>query len=282
MSQDIIENHKESVIQHGSYNDRIYLIKLVSEPSIGYPHELIDLAKKNNYSKIFAKIPEGNAEMFFKAGFLEEARIPAFYSGREASVFLGFYLNEERACELDLDRIVDTLEIALEKRKGNKATRSLEKGFALRACNERDIPTMTNIYEKVFSSYPFPIHDPKYILETMKSHVDYFGIEENGRLIAISSAEMGKHASNVEMTDFATLPEWRGHGFAQLLLTRMESEMKSKKIKTAYTIARAMSAGMNITFSRAGYQFGGRLKNNTNISGKIESMNVWYKSLNCG
>jgi len=36
---------------------------------------------------------------------------------------------------------------------------------------------------------------------------------------------------------------------------------------------------MNITFRKAGYEFGGRLKNNTNISGNIEGMNVWYKSL---
>jgi hypothetical protein len=28
-----------------------------------------------------------------------------------------------------------------------------------------------------------------------------------------------------------------------------------------------------------GYLFAGTLTNNTNISGKIESMNVWYKSL---
>jgi len=55
--------------------------------------------------------------------------------------------------------------------------------------------------------------------------------------------------------------------------------MKNKGIKTAYTIARAMSAGMNVTFSKTGYRFGGRLKNNTNISGNIESMNVWYKYL---
>ena len=59
----------------------------------------------------------------------------------------------------------------------------------------------------------------------------------------------------------------------------MGKAMKLKGIKTAYTIARAKSAGMNITFSKAGYKFGGRLKNNTNIFGNIESMNVWYKHL---
>jgi hypothetical protein len=55
--------------------------------------------------------------------------------------------------------------------------------------------------------------------------------------------------------------------------------MKNKEIKTTYTIARAMSAGMNVTFSKTGYRFDRRLKNDTNISGNIESMNVWYKYL---
>jgi len=36
---------------------------------------------------------------------------------------------------------------------------------------------------------------------------------------------------------------------------------------------------MNITFSKCHYSFGGTLKKNTNISGGIESMNVWYKKL---
>ena len=76
--QDTIEEYKGSIIQHGRYNDRIYLIKVVSELSHTYPSNLIDLAKKNNYSKIFAKIPECYSNIFLDAGFQEEAHIPAF------------------------------------------------------------------------------------------------------------------------------------------------------------------------------------------------------------
>jgi hypothetical protein len=36
---------------------------------------------------------------------------------------------------------------------------------------------------------------------------------------------------------------------------------------------------MNSTFASAGYLFGGMLPNNTNISGSMESMNIWYKKL---
>ena len=39
---DIIETFEGSIIQHGSYNDRIYLIKLVPEASSITPRNLID------------------------------------------------------------------------------------------------------------------------------------------------------------------------------------------------------------------------------------------------
>lgn len=275
--QDKIENYNGNIIQHGHYNDRIYLIQLTSLSS-EFPYELINLAKTNGYSKIFVKVPEIAAKNFFIAGFLEEARIPAFFSARETAVFMGFYLNAERIKEPNINKIEDVLKIALSKKRVDKVS-CLENRFVLRKCTKTDVSAMAKIYGEVFPSYPFPIHDPDYLLKTMQSHIDYFGIEADGGLVAVSSAEVDKIAANVEMTDFATLPEWRGNKFGQHLLARMEKEVKKKNIKTAYTIARAMSPGMNVTFSKAGYQFGGRLKNNTNISGRIESMNVWYKSL---
>lgn len=277
-TQDKIENYKGSIIQHGHYNDRIYLIQLTSLSSEEFPYELINFAKTNGYSKIFAKVPEIAAKTFFIAGFLEEARIPAFFSGKETAVFMGFYLNAERIKESDIEKIENILKVAFGRKTADKVPCS-ENQFILRKCNKTDISAMAKIYKEVFLSYPFPIHNPDYLLKTMQSHIDYFGIEIDGRLVAVSSAEIDKEAANVEMTDFATLSEWRGKNFGQQLLARMENEMKKKDIKTAYTIARAMSPGINVTFSKAGYQFGGRLKNNTNISGKIESMNIWYKSL---
>jgi hypothetical protein len=59
----------------------------------------------------------------------------------------------------------------------------------------------------------------------------------------------------------------------------MEKHMIDNNIITSYTIARAKSPGMNITFARNGYEYSGTLINNTQISGKIESMNVWLKTL---
>ena len=277
-SHDTIERYKGSIIQHGGYNDRIYVLKLAPEVSQNYPWDLVQVAKENHYSKICAKVPERHSDIFGDAGFHEEARIPEFYPDNEASLFMGCFLDRARIIEPALGTMKKNLSIARQKH-GDDAVESLKDGFRLRQCQETDAAMLAHLYQKVFPSYPFPIHDPEYILSTMKSHVDYFGIETEGRLVAASSAEMDAQAAAVEMTDFATLPKWRGNGFAQILLSRMEEAMRRKGFHTAYTIARAMSAGMNITFSKAGYQMAGRLKNNTNISGEIESMNVWYKNL---
>jgi putative beta-lysine N-acetyltransferase len=90
---------------------------------------------------------------------------------------------------------------------------------------------------------------------------------------------MDNESKNVEMTDFATLEGHQGKGVSAYLLQKMEQNMVSEGMKVSYTIARATSYPMNKVFSRAGYAYGGRLINNTNICGTYESMNVWYKAL---
>jgi putative beta-lysine N-acetyltransferase len=138
---------------------------------------------------------------------------------------------------------------------------------------------MASLYRKTLETYPFPIHDPGYLARTMADNVVYFGVFGAGELVALSSAEKDAGASAAEMTDFATLPEYRGKGLSSCLLKQTEEAMKAEGIKTAYTIARAESYGMNIVFARCGYEYRGRLVNNTDIAGDIESMNIWYRRL---
>jgi putative beta-lysine N-acetyltransferase len=79
------------------------------------------------------------------------------------------------------------------------------------------------------------------------------------------------------MTDFATLPPHRKQGLARALLAHMDRCAADAGVRVSFTIARALSFGMNITFRRRGYRFGGTLINNTQIAGSLESMNVWYR-----
>jgi putative beta-lysine N-acetyltransferase len=113
----------------------------------------------------------------------------------------------------------------------------------------------------------------------MRENIVYFGVWQGETLVALSSAEMDLAAGSAEMTDFATLPEHRGQGLATGLLTVMEQEMEKRGLHTLFTIARAVSFGMNITFARRGFRYGGTLTRNTQISGCLECMNIWHKPL---
>ncbi len=270
-----------SEIQHGKYNNRIYLIKIGKNAKDTLPNYLVKLAEKSEYSKIFAKVADSKVQDFYLNGYKKEADIPLFYNGKEKCIFLGYYLSEKRKKENDVDIINSNLELAIAKNTQD-ITSKLSEEYKLCKCTENDVKEMAEIYKEVFPSYPFPICKPEYLLKTMTTNIDYFGIKTKEKLVALSSAEMDIKSSNVEMTDFATLPEYLGNGFAQHLLFEMEKKMIKKEMQTAYTIARAMSAGINITFSKLGYKFAGKLTNNTNISGQIESMNVWYKKLKKG
>ena len=267
-----------SKIQHGTYNDRIYLMHAAADGSGDLPERLIDIANERSYGKIFAKVPLSQADPFLKAGYRREAEVPDFYRGSETGLFLGYYLDKARRKEADLDMYEHNKTLALNKK--NAGIHPLDTSrFRLRSCSEEDLERMAEIYRVVFPSYPFPIHDTDYLRKTLRDNVDYFGIEAKGKLIALSSAEKYPEARHAEMTDFATLPDWRGNGLAVHLLMKMEEAMRRQNYATVFTIARAASPGMNITFAKCGYEYAGRLVNNTNISGGMESMNVWYKSL---
>ena len=113
----------------------------------------------------------------------------------------------------------------------------------------------------------------------MEKGTRYFGVSRGGKLIALASAEIDRKGSNAEMTDFATLPDFRGNNLAQLLLKAMEKEMRLTGIQTLYTIARLHSPAMNRTFLKLQYHYAGTLIRNTQIAGRVESMNVYYKHL---
>lgn len=268
---------KGSIIQHGKLNNRIYLIKLGKEDCPGIMDELRRIAADNAYTKIFCKVPVWAAPDFFADGFLTEAIIPGFYCGKDAAFFLAKYLDSDRLMQVESQSLRELSDLL-------KSTHIKEQipendSFHIRQLGVADVEQITDIYRKVFLSYPFPIHNSEYILHTMQERVRYFGVSKKEKLIAVASAEIDEEGKNAEMTDFATDPDFRGQKLGQLLLSTMEKEMEAIRMKTLYTIARLRSIPMNKVFLKHQYQYAGTLLSNTNISGSIESMNVYYKHL---
>jgi putative beta-lysine N-acetyltransferase len=278
MNTDQVEIFGQSLIQHGPASDRVYLMKLARTdfPQIlGY---INGLAMLHGYSKVFIKIPGDAKSPFAEAGYRIEAAIPGFYNGREDGLFMARYYHPERLIDQAADRVQAVLEAAREKATASAPTTTWED-LDCRLATAADCEQMAELYRQVFASYPFPIHDPAYLTETMAEKVIYAGIWDGDRLLALASAELDQAGANAEMTDFATHPDCRGRGLANLLLRDLEGLTAEVGIRTWYTIARATSFGMNITFAKNGYEYGGTLVKNTQISGGLESMNVWYKHL---
>jgi putative beta-lysine N-acetyltransferase len=275
---DIVQKIGNSVIHHGKNSNRIYIMSLDKTDLPQIIDKLDELANQNGYSKIVAKIPVDDKEIFETNAYEIEAVIPDFFNEKKDGCFICKYFSENRKIDPHKDECKSILD-RIESKPQNDCYPQLNKDFICRQATKKDAQAITEVYKKVFKSYPFPIYDQAYILKSMEENVIYFGIWHHNELVALSSIELYKNYSNAEMTDFAVIEEYRGNGFAQYLLVNMEKKLSDLGIKTAYTIARAKSPGMNITFSKNGYIYAGTLINNTDISGQIESMNVWYKMI---
>ncbi|OIO61095.1 MAG: putative beta-lysine N-acetyltransferase [Candidatus Marinimicrobia bacterium CG1_02_48_14] len=273
---DSIDTLRHSKIQHGAENDRIYLMHLDPRALPEILSDLDLLAEKNRYGKIFAKVPDPFTREFQTQGYRIEARVPGFFKGETPAAFLAKYFKTERQLEPKADLAEQVLAAA--RLKADSADVN-KVPFNFRLAEVNDAMEIADVYREVFKTYPFPIHNPRYIAKTMQENFLYFTLWENESLVAVASCEMDYSEKNVEMTDFATRPKYRGQGTAVYLLERMDQMMPQHGMKTAFTIARSYSFGMNITFAKLGYEYGGTLTQNTNIAGSLESMNVWYKPL---
>ena len=276
--RDVILHRGDSVIQHGHFNNRIYIMKLAPADI----HDIIryadDLARKEGYTKIFIKVPESSVEVFASDGYVSEATVPFFYRGDEPAVFMGKYLDPKRKDIPDATVMASVLSDAF-SHAGERTPYTVPAGFSVMHAHAGDADDISALFRTVFTTYPFPIDDPDYVRKTMQGSIRYFVMKKSHLLAAVASCEIDAENLNAEVTDFATGPLFRGRGFASLLLQSMETELKKEGIRLACTICRAGFGPINTVFAGAGYEFGGMLPNNTNICGTVESMNVRYKKL---
>ncbi len=275
--KDTIEKKDGFTIHHGTYSDRIYVMSYNSSETKMMLDYVRKLGKDKEYGKIIIKAREADRVLLLNAGFTKEGEIEGYYKGTNPCLFMVKYLKPDRRGVRKKAKILDGIDKAKEKKTNLDGFEWPD--YAFRSLGEEDIEQMIKVYEEVFQSYPFPIYDPNYIKKTMMEDCQYFGVFDQESLIGLSTCEINHKEKNVEMTDFAVLPTYRGHKLAKALLIIMEKAMLEQGISTHYTIARSQSLPMNMTFSSLGYHYGGTLWNNTQIAGNIESMNIWVKQI---
>jgi len=277
---DAIDRVGYSLIQHGKSNNRIYLMKLDKRDKDTIVPKLEKLAEVNNYGKIFAKVPVWACYVFQYYNFFKEAFVPNMYNGRTGSYFMSKYTDESRKNIILAQRneIDDIRQLAITKGRQYENPDATSP-FPIRILEKADVPQLVELYKTAFTKYPYPIIDENYLSKSMKNNTAYYGAFDGERLVAAASAETDAENSNVEMSDFVTHTEYQGKNLSLFILMTMEADNKKQGIMTTYTLTRSLSAAINITFAKNSYHYAGLLRNNTNINGQIESMNVWYKKL---
>lgn len=259
------------------YNKRLKILNYGGSNYRGMAKRIDYIAKENDFDKVFIKATSEDWEEFMAFGYILEGIFKYYYNGDHGYCVSKFYSSKRR----DSDTIEKENEIieAVMEYKEDEENIKLEDGYNLKVATIEDIPKIVKLYDDVFKTYPIPLNDEGYVKMLMENDVFFLYIEHNGKIVSCASADIDFIHKNAEMTDCATNPEYRGKGLMSVIIKHLEAEMKSRGIISLYSIARAVSYGMNKVFRKHGYSHTGRLINNCNICGNFEDMNIWVKKL---
>ncbi|MGE7603763.1 putative beta-lysine N-acetyltransferase [Peribacillus sp. NPDC097675] len=238
--------------------------------------ESLKVAEKISAEKIIFKARKENVPELLGRGFLYEGSIDKFFLGSDC-YFLVKYTNVERRNSsywVKEDQILASVQ-RLPLKVGLDAPPPTYHG---RKALETDAVMLARLYRTVFEVYPTPMNDPLYVKKCMESGTVFYIFEHEGVIVSAASAEINDLYHNAEITDCATLPEYRQYGLMKHLIEKLERYLISHGVYCIYSIARSLSFGMNAALHQHGYRYRGRLANNCFIFDKMEDMNVWVKN----
>lgn len=259
------------------YNERIRVIDYEAVDNQGLVRYLDLLCKKNEFSKVFLKAKADEWEKLLPYGFVLEGVFKYFFNGEHAYCLSKFY-TQDRRISMNFDKETEILE-RVSKIEPDSSPPALTSEFELRDAKEEDISEIASLYNKVFETYPIPLDQPKYIEQLMSGDYLFMVITHRDKIISCASADINLRLGNAEITDCASHPDYRGKGLMYAVIASLEDEVRERGIHCLYSIARALSPGMNTVFKKLGYTYTGRLVNNCNIFGKFEDMNLWVKKI---
>lgn len=244
-----------------------------TKPSL-FGRQLIELAVEKKLEKIWLWAMPTDVPEFLRCGFRLEGNL---FCGNyeEFVVSLAYYVSKARGYSEQLtseDEIIQSV-----RSEAINQWRRLPLEIELKLLNQSFAQQISQLLTKVFISYPSPVENPQYIQSLIQQGNIFAGAFLEGRLIAVAAAYPDRMLNRCEMTDCATLYEYRGHSLCERLLMSLEHEVLKQGTFSLYTLARAQSYGMNRVFHKLGYRYQGRLINNCDIAGSFEDMNIWVR-----
>ncbi len=255
------------------YNQRLFFISCTG--NIGSAiNQLIRIGNETGAGKIIAYVQEQVKRMFEQRAFVQEGMIKGFFRGQNACC-LSYFIDSERRNSKRLTE-EDMLLKALQGDQVQSAPGSRDE-YAIRNVSEDDARALADFMGSHFDTYPTPVHDPGYIKNAIAGKYVFKIALFQGEIVCCASADCNKNLLNAEITDCLTHPAFRGQGLNSCLIDLLEEDLQKSGYIALFSLARAISPGMNRIFSNKGYHYGGRMVNNCSIMGDIEDMNIWSK-----
>lgn len=256
-------------------NKRLKVLDYTAVDYDAFSRYLDTAAIRYDLTKIILIARQQDWQSLFRRGFILEALHPTFFIGEPGYHLAKFFSADRRTSPLwdEEDKILRQVS------QLSPDLKSLPSDYAIRSALSEDVPDLADLYAEVFETYPTPITDPRYINKIMQAHTHFKIVLHAGKIVSAASLDVNPATKSAELTDCATLPQYRGLGLMGYLVARLEKKAKHLGLITLYTIARARSTGINAVFFRHGYTYYGRFVNNCEICGKFEDMNLWSKHL---
>jgi putative beta-lysine N-acetyltransferase len=258
------------------YNERLRIddyrgnVKLIAD----WIDSVID---EHQFEKVIIKSRKEDIVSWLQIGFVYEGEFTSYYNGSSAIAMCKYFSNGRRNSIYWVKE--DAILSDIYQLSKSSDTSSLPSGYTMRMAEEADAKDLAHLYGLVFDIYPTPMDDPEYVLKMIRSGTLFCLITHNDKLVSAASADIQAEYHNAEITDCATLTEHRKFGLMKHLISKLEDELFNRQIFCSYSIARALSFGMNAVFYQRGYEYKGRLANNCKIFDKYEDMNIWVKDL---
>ncbi|WP_456278724.1 putative beta-lysine N-acetyltransferase [Bacillus sp. AK128] len=239
--------------------------------------EIISLSNLHQYTKAIIHSRREHVHVFVEKGFLLEAIFEGLYHGSHAYA-LTKYFNQDRKYNehwVEEDEILHKVLKSTQK----ASSESLPFQYVLRKGTPADADELAKLYSETFEIYPTPLNDPNYLKSLMENNVLFYVVQANDSIVSAASAYIDRQYFNAEISDCATRPEHRKHGLMKHLISSLEQELLKERVFCVYSMARALSYGMNSALKHLQYKYKGRMTNNCYIFDKLEDMNVWVKDL---
>ncbi len=261
-------------VNDDAYSDRIRCDHPVACAAEPLGRALIEAARQRHRGRVVLLARSGMRPGFEACGMTREATMPGFYDGREDCDVFGYAIEPGRGRLAEPAAVgeVDEL-IAKAQPARQRPTPPTERGATA------DAEGIATLIADTFQHYPTPTGNTAYVAEQIAGGIPFRVVRDGGDVVACASADLVRGACTAELTDCATRPDQRGRGLMQALLGDLMDDLRRLRYPTAFTLARASVAGVNLAFQRLGFVWRGQMTRSCRIGGGIEDMNVWSRAL---